>query len=350
MLKGMQESPLLSRQCAAGATPGEYRGAQVALRLPKAEATAFQSAALCDWSWRARLAIAGAEARKWLNGVVSANVRDLRPGQAVASFFLDPKGHALHQFDLVALTADSFLVLCDQAAIGDLSEKLIRYRLRAQAEITDQSAVGGSIALSGPEAAAVLSRAGVASLPPLAGAWSEATISPGASALLLRWSWGGVDTFELLLDPPSMGGVWDRLREAGALAVGAEAQERERILRGVARPGVDLRATDLASESGLLHAVGLNKGCYIGQEIVERIRARGAVHRELRNLRFTGPVSPGAKVTAAGREVGEITSATLLAEGGSAALGYIRREAVEGTLECEGQTGTVLASPSPESH
>ncbi|HZT74608.1 MAG TPA: hypothetical protein VE996_13245 [Terriglobales bacterium] len=341
----MKESPLLALFTGAGAAIGDYRGAQTALRFPHEVADPFWAAALCDWSWRARLAVTGPEARKWLNGIISANVRDLAPGRATPSFFLDPKGRVLSYFDVVAAANDGFLLLCDQSAAGDLAAQLRRYVFRAQVEIADRTDEGISLGVCGPEAEAALGRLGPVNLPTAAGTWTETTFQPGITARVLRWVWGGIVTFEILVGGTSAGGLWSRLA-AVAQPAGAEAQERQRIAGGVARPGLDLRPTDLAPETGLFAAVGLAKGCYVGQEIVERVRARGAVHRQLRRLRFAGPVAAGAKIVAADREVGEVTSAAPLADGQTAALGYLRNEAASAPFTADGQPGHVADAPA----
>jgi aminomethyltransferase len=125
--------------------------------------------------------------------------------------------------------------------------------------------------------------------------------------------------------------LWDALQAAGATPVGAEALEIHRILSGVPLYGVDIRERELPQETEQTRALSFTKGCYIGQEIVERIRSRGNVHRM-----FTGfavengaPVEPGAKIVVDEKELGEVTSvASLPAESGRrVALGYIRREA-----------------------
>ena len=131
--------------------------------------------------------------------------------------------------------------------------------------------------------------------------------------------------------PRSVRSLWDALLAAGAAPVGSEALELHRIVSGIPRYGVDIRERDLPQETEQARALNFNKGCYVGQEIVERIRSRGAVHRK-----FTGFVADGAATIAAGtkivageKEVGEITSAASLHFAGrekTVALGYIRRE------------------------
>jgi folate-binding protein YgfZ len=125
--------------------------------------------------------------------------------------------------------------------------------------------------------------------------------------------------------------LWDALRAAGAAPVGSEALELQRIVSGIPQYGVDIRERDLPQETEQARALNFNKGCYVGQEIVERIRSRGAVHRKFSGFVAHGgePIAVGAKVVAGEKEVGEITSAASLRFAGrekTVALGYIRRE------------------------
>ena len=93
---------------------------------------------------------------------------------------------------------------------------------------------------------------------------------------------------------------------AGASSAGSDALELYRIVRGVPRFGVDLRERDLPQETGQQYALNFAKGCYIGQEIVERIRARGNVHRAFAGFELQGePPQPGTKVRANDKDVGE---------------------------------------------
>ena len=109
--------------------------------------------------------------------------------------------------------------------------------------------------------------------------------------------------------------LWDALLAAGARPVGSEALELQRIVTGVPRYGVDIRERDLPQETEQARALNFNKGCYVGQEIVERIRSRGAVHRKFSGFVAEGAaaIAPGTKIVASEKEVGEITSAAAIA-------------------------------------
>jgi len=124
-----------------------------------------------------------------------------------------------------------------------------------------------------------------------------------------------------------------------------------RITRGVPRFGVDLRERDLPQETGQQHVLNFSKGCYVGQEIVERIRSRGNVHRILVGLEMQGDApEAGSPIMAADKQIGEITSSArvpfLLGER-TLALGYIRREFAEPGTEVRvgEQSASVRALP-----
>ena len=118
----------------------------------------------------------------------------------------------------------------------------------------------------------------------------------------------------------------------------------QRILSGIPRYGVDIRERDLPQETEQARALNFNKGCYIGQEIVERIRSRGAVHRKFSGFVAESAVTSGSKIVAGEKEVGEVTSAAsvnLANHRTHVALGYIRREV--GASGRDVQIGTIPA-------
>jgi aminomethyltransferase len=131
--------------------------------------------------------------------------------------------------------------------------------------------------------------------------------------------------------------VWDSLVQNGATPVGFEALELLRVAAGIPAFGQDIRERDLPQETSQLRALNFAKGCYVGQEIVERIRSRGAVHRQFSGFEIEGQApAPGTKLQAGGKDVGELTSVAALPEGRTIALGYVRREA--------GSPGSLLAA------
>jgi aminomethyltransferase len=200
----------------------------------------------------------------------------------------------------------------DKVEIEDISDKLV------------------SIGIGGARAAEMWSSIGIDVAALDAGQVAD-TVWRDISISIARNTHPQSNAYEIWIAAEHVEQLWDALISAGAEPVGSEVLEMYRITRGIPRYGVDLRERDLPQETGQEHALNFTKGCYIGQEIVERIRSRGNVHRMLIGFEVEGePPQPGTKVFAADKEVGEITSAARIPFGEGArtlALGYLRREA-----------------------
>jgi aminomethyltransferase len=124
-----------------------------------------------------------------------------------------------------------------------------------------------------------------------------------------------------------------------------KAIESLRVVEGIPVIGRDLREKELPQETGQARALHFTKGCYLGQEIVERIRSRGNVHRTFAGFRFNGAVpAPGTAILAGGASVGELTSVDSDLK---IALGFIRREAVERGQALTYEGGALVSSPLP---
>jgi len=208
-------------------------------------------------------------------------------------------------------------------------------------EIADAGDKLTAIAVLGPKAQDVLAKAGVP-IQDLAPLQVEDAVWQGAGISVVAREQGG---FELWLAPVHAAKIWDALIAAGAAPVGTDAFECWRIARGIPEYGKDLRQRDLPQETGQDSALNFSKGCYVGQEIVERIRSRGAVHRQFTGFEIEGPApAAGTKVQVGDKELGEITSVATLPAGRTIALGYIRREAgAPGTSVRVGECGARVA-------
>jgi folate-binding protein YgfZ len=196
----------------------------------------------------------------------------------------------------------------------------------------------------------VLAKAGLAG--PLPDATELKSLRVADTDLLAtRMAGEHFESYELWMKPAEAAGVWTTLVGGGAVPVGMEALEMFRIAAGIPRYGVDIRERDLPQETGQWQALNFAKGCYIGQEIVERIRSRGAVHRTFTGFTTAGPeLQPGDKLQSAGKEVGEITSVRAVpllnaaGESQTLALGYVRREASPpGTVLNAGETQATVS-------
>ncbi len=332
----------------AGARIGEFAGVATALSFgdtPGEFRALRQDAGLFDLGWRGKLVITGGDRIKWLNGMVTNNIRDLALDHGTYNFLLNAQGHILA--DMYLYNRGEYILLdTDQSQLAKVHEVLEQFVIMDDVELGDAGAKLSALGLAGPRAAEVLKRAGidVAALQPLQVA--DGTLGNAGISVVAK-----EHGFEVWAGTAFTADIWDALLAAGATPVGAEARELWRISLGTPRFQVDIRERDLPQETRQERALNFSKGCYIGQEIVERIRSRGAVHRQFTGFWIQGPLpEPGSKLQKDGKELGEITSAaTLPMSTGprSVALGYVRREAAaSGTgLTANGATATVTELP-----
>jgi folate-binding protein YgfZ len=281
-------------------------------------------------STRAKISLSGKDRVRWFNGMITNKVRDLAPGQGIYAFVLNAQGHILG--DLYAYNrGESLLVDTDQSQIEKLLEIFRRYIIMDTVTLANLGEQCTAIGIAGPRAGEVLPAAGItfeklSSLQLVDLTWQGFPLS------IVRSDHPAIESYEIWSTPEHVSLLSKALANSGATAVGPAAVELLRIACGIPRYGQDIRERDLPQETGQLRALNFEKGCYIGQEIVERIRSRGKLHRKFTGFEVVGPAPlRGEKIQCQGKEVGEVTSATSLPfPSGSqpVALGYIRREAV----------------------
>ena len=281
-----------------------------------------------DLSARAKIALTGGDRIRWLNGMVTNNVRDLAPGHGIYAFLLNPQGHILG--DLYAYNrGDSLVIDADQSQLEKLLATFDHFIIMDDVEVTNNSDKLTAIWLAGPKVRDGLRAAGfeISELEPLQFVdviWQQVAVT------VVRGDNASVESYEVWLAPGQVTLLRDALTKIGATRVGATALELLRIASGIPRYGQDIRERDLPQETEQQRALHFAKGCYIGQEIVERIRSRGSVHRKFTGFEVQGPLpAAGTKIQTDGRDIGEITSiASLPVANGerSVALGYMRRE------------------------
>src|SRR6266446_2131181 len=324
-----------------GANPSEHGGAHTTPDFGDARAE-FQAllsdCGLYDLSSRAKIAVTGGDRVRWLNGMATNNVRDLAPGHGVYAFLLNAQGRI--QADLyIFQRGDSLLVDTERGQREKVLRLFDHYIIADDVEIADVSEKLTALGLTGPECRRVLERAGIAAtdLPPMQ--FADVAWQQQMPVTLLRSGEEAPESWQLWIAPEHAGELWNALLKAGSRPTGTTALNLFRISRGIPQFGVDIRERDLPQETGQTRALNFTKGCYLGQEIVERIRSRGAVHRQFTAFVVEGTLpEPGAKILAGEKEekeVGEITSSAILPLPGGdrpVALGYLRREAAEKDL------------------
>ncbi|MDE3165249.1 MAG: folate-binding protein YgfZ [Acidobacteriota bacterium] len=277
-------------------------------------------AAWMDLSTRGRILARGRDRARLLHNITTNEVKKMMPGAGCYAFLLSPQGRIQADLNLFCF-ADRFLIDTEPELREKVHQHIRRYIIADQVELEDATASTGCLAVEGPEAPALLGRLG-APLPDADFAHAEwegrtvarvsATGQPGARVFCAS--------------PEDARELAARLEAAGAPQASAAEARTVRIENGKPRYGDDIRDISLPQETQQMHGVAFNKGCYIGQEIVERIRAQGHVNRKLMRLELEGgaPPEPGAKTTFEGNEA-EITSAIVSpASGRVVALAYVR--------------------------
>ncbi len=329
-------SPLADYHVSQGATLGQYHGAEVPARFsdPIAEHKAVREAAgLFDFSFRAKFVAKGEHRERFLQRMVSNDVKSLAPGQGTYATLLNAQGHILADFRI--FRAEEYFLVDTDADLRDKAiETLGRYIIGDRVELEPLELF--TLAFQGPRSRGLLEKTLHIDLPPLEEYGHIATNYAGFPVRVVRASSTGEEGYEVWVGARGMMGVWGaacgQAPTYNMLPCGIEALETLRIEAGIPRYGQDLAEDTLPLEAGLLNAMSFTKGCYLGQEIVERARSRGHVNWKLVGLVVAAdaPPHPGEKLVSNGKEIGEVTSACISPTlGKTLVLAYLRREVSE---------------------
>ena len=303
------------------------------LDAPAAEIGALVSgAALHDLGWLRRIEVRGEDRFRWLSGMVTNTVNDLGPSHGDYSLVLNAQGRI--QGDLTAWrNRDAGLDKLELEIAADQADRLLahldHFIIMDDVELVpreNETALG----LTGPQAGEVLARLGLPSLPD---AMTHTRADFNGLSLRIRRGYGVHSEHYLLwTTTATVSKLWKFLLTGGATPVGYRALDAFRIAEGIPAYGIDMAERDLPQETSQSdRALHFSKGCYLGQEIVERIRSRGNVHRHLRQIELDGPIpAAGTELTLDEAAVGHITSAAELPLTSGTrrfALGMVRAEA-----------------------
>ncbi len=279
-----------------------------------------RGAAWLDLSARGRIVASGRDRARLLHAITSNEVKKMTPGTGCYAFLLNPQGRI--QADLGLFCHQDYFLFDTEPELREKVLPLIkRYIIADQVELEDVTAATAAIGLEGPGAAAILAALG-APVPLEAyahAAWGDVTVAAVTAT--------GQPGVRFFCPADKASALLDRLQAAGAVAATAEDARLVRIENGKPRYGEDIRETSLPQETQQMHAVSFNKGCYLGQEIVERIRAQGRVNKKLMRVVLEGGEVPpaGTKTTVDGAEA-EVTSAVVSPDSGEVvALAYVRQ-------------------------
>ena len=312
----------------------------------------LHSAGVSDLGWRGKILVTGGDRLRWLNGMVSNAVQSLPEGQGNYSFLLSVQGRI--QGDCyVYRRADDLLLDTSVDQVPALMSHLDHFIIMDDVELADVSQQWTGLSVAGPRAGQVLATLGFSpSTPGVENARMTNTNIGEVACTIIEAYHVAVPRYELWFAPEHVAAVWETLQAAGANACGWEAMEALRVLEATPLYGVDLNDRDLPQETGQTRALNFSKGCYLGQEIVERIRSRGKVNRQFRQFALEGarPDSLPFDLRSHEQPVGRITSTASLSSAGFAqvlGLGFVRVDVLERNEEIAYTGGTVRALAAP---
>jgi folate-binding protein YgfZ len=295
-----------------------------------------ENAGVIDLGFRSRICLVGADRARYLHGQVTNDVKKLRAGEGCYSALTTNKGKMESDLNIFCL-ADELLLDFEPSLTEKVSQRLGKFIVADDVQIVDAAPHYGLLSVQGPKAETVVRALELFSEIPAEQFCSikisDATLGEIYLANNSRLGMGG---FDLFIPINSLGAFADKLiaaaKQIGGLAVGWAAFETARIEAGIPRFGADMDETNIPLECGIEgRAIVYNKGCYIGQEVINRIHSVGHVNRELRGLRLPDDLrilpQRADKFFHDGKEVGYLTSAVKSPSlNATIALGYLRRE------------------------
>jgi folate-binding protein YgfZ len=274
-------------------------------------------AGLVDLTARGRIRVSGEDRARLLHAMTTNHVQELKPGEGLYAFFLNAQGRILA--DAYILCFEEHLLLDTEPETRQpLFEHLDRFIIADDVTLEDIGDETVCLSLEGPQAFQVAGGAGFAA----PNHRYSHTNQGGATVASIH----GV---RICAPASHRDEIAQALEATGAVAASAQDAERARIRAFRPRYGIDITAATLPQETQQMHALHFQKGCYLGQEIVERIRSRGHVNKQLMGFKLEGHAVPpaGTNLFAGGKEAGEVTSATQVGdtpEGSVYGLAYVR--------------------------
>ena len=290
-----------------------------------------ESAAWMDLSARGKIRVLGEDRARLLHAMTTQDVQSLTPGHGAYAFFLNAQGRILGDVN-VFCREDCFLLDTEPETRQKLFDHIDRYIIADDVTLEDVTGEMATIAIEGPQAAAILERLGapVPEADYATRAWS--------GMIVARVSSTGAGGFFVFLNPAKKGDLIAAIEAEGIAEATPDDARTVRIEHGRPRYGEEITERYLVQETAQLQAVSFSKGCYLGQEIVERVRSRAQIHRVLRRIEVDMPGPPEALPAAGSKlksadgqaDAGEIASAAFSpALGKVAALAYVRTQFAE---------------------
>jgi hypothetical protein len=307
----MNRTPLHSLHAQRGAAFGAWSGWELAQDFgdPKAEyMAATQGVALLDRSANSRFRVSGKDALDLLNRLTSNKVNPLPPGSGAGTLLTTNKGRVIDLLHLFA-TEQGLLMLASPGAQQRVAEWIDAYTFLEEVSLEDATEGTAQIGLLGPGAEGLLRRITGEAPPHLERYGSAGVALAGGQALLLRSDPLNTPGYDLVAPGSQAVALWGALAQAGATPMGETTYDLLRIEAGIPRHGWEVSEEVNPWEVALEEYIHFAKGCYIGQEVVLRLKTYDKVQRRLVRLAFSGPgAQVGAKLRKGEAEAGRLTS------------------------------------------
>jgi folate-binding protein YgfZ len=289
-------------------------------------------AGLIELSERGRIRVSGSEATMFLNGLVTNDVKSLAEYRWMPAVFPTVQGRLIGAVRIARLQ-DGFLIDTERASHDAVLKTISRFTMAGDfrvADLTDESVM---LSVQGARAGEVVGKV----VKGIGADLKRDEVSGVEGVTVMRATHTAEDGFDLVVDLERATEFREKLVDAGATMVDEGTFEVLRIEAGIARFGRDMDETNVVPETNLDDAVSFTKGCYVGQEIIVRIKHRGHPAKKLVGLKTDRPLAPGSIVT----------SAAVSPKVGNIGLGYVRYESIEpGTkVDIDGISATVTELP-----
>ena len=284
---------------------------------------------------RGRIRVSGSEATMFLNGLITNDVKNLAQNRWMPAVFPTVQGRLIGAVRVIRGSEPAFLIDTETASHEAVLKTISKFTLAGDFKVADVTTETALLTVQGQGAAEILQKVfdePVSDLPQngvVESAWQNVPVT------IIRASHTGEDGFDIVIDSSQKAELRQALEAASAQPIGEDTFEILRVEAGIARFGQDMDETNVVPETNLDDAVSYTKGCYVGQEIIVRIKHRGHPAKKLTRLRFETDqqIEAGAVIRSTeNQEIGRVTSAVISPKRGSIGLGYVRYEYLaEGT-------------------
>ena len=288
-------------------------------------------AGVIDLSSRGRLLVTGSEAVMFLNGLITNDMKTLAVNSWMPAVFPNVQGRLLAAVRVIHRD-DGFLIDTESTTLEIVAKLLERFTLAGDFRVTDLTNKTAMLSIQGKNSTEVILKTLSETVMNRLGV-GTGQLENGAQVTIIRATHTAEDGFDLFISANESRNLREALTKAGAQPVGADTLETLRIEAGIPRYGVDMDETNVVTETNLDDSVSFTKGCYIGQEIIARIKYRGHVAKKLTGLVFENEAAleSGAKILSGDdKEIGRVTSIAFSPRlDRTIGLGYVKYDYLE---------------------